>query len=156
VYRNPLQAYEEADKTGMSGREIEAYALTKAASALRECQNCWTSPDRDQRLEQALKLNQRVWNIFQAELTRADNPMPFPIKQNILKLSAYIDKRALSLIAEPRKEKLDIIIAINENLAAGLRQKVDDEEQLASSKTANDGSHNDDSQIPPTPLSALP
>jgi flagellar protein FlaF len=127
VYRNPLQAYEEADKSGMSGRDIEAYALTKAAMALRECQKCWATPERDQMLEQALKLNQRVWSIFQAELTRADNPMPFPIKQNILKLGSYIDKQALKIIAEPEQEEIDIIIAINENLAAGLRQNGEDE-----------------------------
>jgi flagellar biosynthesis activator protein FlaF len=132
VYNNPLQAYQNIDKSGMSGRDIEAYALTKAAVALRECQENWNSQERDQMLDQALKLNQRVWSIFQAELTMADNPLPLPIKQNILKLGAYIDKQALKIIAEPEREELDIIIAINENLAAGLRQKVEDEASIPS------------------------
>lgn len=125
MYNNPLQAYQQIDKSGMSGREVEAYALTKAAMALRECQNNWNIPDLDQQLEQALKLNQRVWTIFQAELTKADNPMPLPIKQNILKLGAFIDKRSLDIVADPKPEALNIIIAINENLAAGLRQNVE-------------------------------
>lgn len=124
MYKNPLQAYQEADKSGMSGRDVEAYALSKAAMALRECQNNWDSPQRDQLLEHALNLNQRVWSIFQAELTRADNPMPLPIKQNILKLSTFIDKRIIEVVAEPNPERLNIIVSINENLAAGLRQSV--------------------------------
>lgn len=125
MYNNPLQAYQEVDKSGMSGREVEAYALTKAAMALRECQNDWNGPGIEEKLEHALKLNQRVWNIFQAELTKADNPMPLPIKQNILRLGAFIDKRALNIVADPKPGALNIIIAINENMAAGLRQNID-------------------------------
>jgi flagellar biosynthesis activator protein FlaF len=128
VYKNPLQAYQEVDKSGMSGRDVEAYALTKAAIALRECQNNWNSPERDQLLEHALKLNQRVWSIFQAELTRADNPMPLPIKQNILKLGVFIDRRIIEVLSDPKSEALKIIISINENLAAGLRESVGSQE----------------------------
>jgi flagellar biosynthesis activator protein FlaF len=124
VYTKPLQAYQEIDKSGMSGREVEAFALTKAAMALRECQTNWNGPDSEQMLEHALKLNQRVWSIFQAEVTRADSEMPMPIKNNILSLGAYIDQRSLKVIADPNPKALDIIIAINENLAAGLRQTV--------------------------------
>jgi flagellar biosynthesis activator protein FlaF len=136
VYKNPLQAYQEADKSAMSGREIEAHALTKAALALKECQKMWDIPERDQMLAEALKLNQRVWSIFQAELTMVDNPMPLPIKQNILKLSAYIDKQIIGILSDPKREELEIIISINENLAAGLRQQVS--EKVDSSKINND------------------
>lgn len=124
MYKNPLQAYQEVDKAAMSGREVEAYALTKAAMALKECQQKWESSERDHLLDQALKLNRRVWSIFQAELTRTDNPMPQQIKNNILKLGAFIDQRSITILAEPIQEELNIIIAINENLAAGLRESV--------------------------------
>jgi flagellar protein FlaF len=117
----------------MSGREIEAYALTKAATALKDCQQQWDSPNRDQLLEHALKLNQRVWSIFQAELTRDDNPMPQQIKQNLLKLSAFIDNRTIEVLSEPNSEGLNIIIAINENIAAGLRQAVTNSAEVGSS-----------------------
>jgi flagellar protein FlaF len=117
-----LQAYQEADKSGMSGREIEAYALTKAAVALKECQSQWNAPNRDQLLEHALKLNQRIWSIFQAELTREDNPLPPQIKQNLLRLSIYSDARGVDILAYPHPEKLTILININEGIAAGLRQ----------------------------------
>jgi flagellar biosynthesis activator protein FlaF len=124
VYKNPLQAYQDADKSAMSGREVEAYALTKAAMALRECRDYWDTSERDQLLEHALKLNQRLWSILQAELTMAENPLPEPIKQNLLRLSIFIDKRIIQIFADPQLELLNIIIDINENLAAGLRQNV--------------------------------
>ena len=127
MYKNPMQAYEEAGKSGMSGRDIEAHALTKAALALKECQKAWDNELRDEMLANALKLNQRLWSIFQAELTKADNPLPRLIKKNILRLSVFIDKRSIQVLANPEKEALNIIISINENLAAGLRQKVEAE-----------------------------
>lgn len=148
MYKNPLQAYQEADKSGMSGREIEAYALTKAAMALKECQNKWELSGQDQMLEKALKLNQRVWSIFQAELTRADNPMPQTIKQNILKLGAFIDQRVLTILADPKPEALNIIISINENLAAGLRENKENQEgtEVSSGKLDVDPQNNRISQ----------
>jgi flagellar protein FlaF len=135
VFKNPLQAYQEIDKAGMTGRDVEAYALTKAAMALRECQQKWDSPERGQLLDHALKLNGRIWSIFQAELTRVDNPMPPQIKQNILKLGAFIDQRSIEVIASPKPEALNIIISINENLAAGLRESIADEAETSGKET---------------------
>jgi len=64
-----------------------------------------------------------VWSIFQSELTRKDNPLPRQLKENILSLSLFIDKRILEVMAYPAPEKLKILIDINLNLAAGLRSK---------------------------------
>jgi flagellar protein FlaF len=105
----------------MSGRELEASVLTKAALKLSDCQKNWESEDREAKLEEALKFNQRIWSIFQAELSKDDNPMPNEIKVNLLRLSAFIDKRLFEVMAEPQPEKLKIVIDINNNIAAGLR-----------------------------------
>lgn len=133
MYKNPLQAYQEADKSGMTGREVEAYALTKAAKALRECRDCWDTSERDQLLEHALKLNQRLWSILQAELTMAENPLPALIKQNLLRLSIFIDNSIIQIFADPKLDLVNIIIDINENLASGLRQNVEVMDNQASS-----------------------
>jgi hypothetical protein len=42
------------------------------------------------------------------------------IKKNILLLSRFIDKRIFDTMAFPGKQKLEIIIKINQNIAAGL------------------------------------
>ena len=108
----------------MSGREIEASVLNQAALRLKECQDNWDAEDRDQRLEAALNFNLQIWSILQAELVKADHPLPKPIRQNLLSLSAFIDKRILETLAFPSPEKLTIVIDINRNIAAGLIQAV--------------------------------
>jgi flagellar protein FlaF len=96
--------------------------LTKAAKSLKECQANWEAADRNDQLDKALKFNQLVWSIFQAELMKEDNPLPKELRQDILSLSAFIDRRIFDIMAYPAPEKLTAIININLNLAAGLRK----------------------------------
>ena len=116
-----LKAYESVGKATQSGREIEAAVLTKAAIKLKECQDNWDASDRDHKLDEALKYNQRIWSIFQSELSRDDHEMPKKLRLDILRLAAFIDKRIFETMAFPAPEKLNIVININNNLAAGLR-----------------------------------
>jgi flagellar protein FlaF len=116
-----LRAYETVSKATQSGREIEAAVLTKAAVKLKKCQDNWDAQDRDGSLEEALKYNQRIWSIFQSELSRENHELPRKLRLDILRLAAFIDKRIFETMAFPVPEKLDIVIAINNNLAAGLR-----------------------------------
>ena len=122
MYSSPLQAYETVNKTTMSGHEIEASVLNQAALKLKECQESWDADDRDERLDAALNFNQQIWSILQGELVKADNPLPKKIRQNLLALSAFIDKRIFQIMAFPSPEKLNIVIDINRNIAAGLIQ----------------------------------
>ena len=68
MYQTALKAYESVNKSTMSGRDVEAEVLTKAALKLKDCQEHWAETGRDARLEAALKYNQRIWTIFQVEL----------------------------------------------------------------------------------------
>jgi flagellar protein FlaF len=121
VYNNALNAYKSVEKATASGREMEARVLTEAASKLRVCQKKWADSGRTEMLDEALKYNQRIWTIFQAELGREDNPLPDHIKLDLLRLSSFIDKRIFETMGSPGIEKLNILIKINENIAAGLR-----------------------------------
>ena len=121
MYNQALNAYKQVDKTTISGRETEARVLTEAALKLKKCQESWGSPDNDNELDQALRYNQKIWSLFQGELEREDNPLPGKLKIDILRLAAFIDKRIFEVMAFPSPEKLNIIININQNIAAGLR-----------------------------------
>lgn len=121
VLQNALKSYQSVDKETMSGRETEARVLTQAALKMVDCQNNWDAAGLKQRLEDALKYNQRIWSIFQVEVSKTDNPLPDQIKQNILMLSRFVDKRIFDTMAFPEKQKLTIMIKINQNIAAGLR-----------------------------------
>ena len=117
---NPFNIYQNAHKDGMSQRELEASLLTRAGLMLKGCQDSWDAPDRDQRLDAAIKFNQRIWSLFQSELSMPDNPLPKNIREDILNLSLFLDKRLFEVLAYPDRQKLSIAININLNLAAGL------------------------------------
>lgn len=121
MYAVQLEAYRSAQNTNMSGREIEAAALTRCALLLDDCRKHWAAPDRPEKLAEALRTNQVVWSILQSELVKDDNPLPIDIRNNLLTLSIFIDKRLLDVMANPDPDRIKIIIDINLNLAAGLR-----------------------------------
>ena len=125
MYQAALKAYDSVNKSTMSGRDVEAEVLTKAALKLKECQDHWAENGQSARLEAALKYNQRMWTIFQAELEKPENPLPDALKVDLLRLSAFIDKRTLETLAYPAPEKLTILININHNIAAGLAHQTE-------------------------------
>ena len=121
MYRNVTQAYQSTEKATLSGRELEAHVLNKAALKLAECQNDWEAPDRDIRLTEALKLNQKIWSIFQTEIAAEDSSLPKSLRIDLLRLAQFIDQRIMDAMAFPEPGKLTAIININNNIAAGLR-----------------------------------
>lgn len=118
---NPLDAYRDTERNTLDGRALEAMVLSKAAATLLEARNHWEQPDFKARLDEALRYNQRLWTLFQVELANVDNPLPTEVRRNLLSLSLFVDKRTFDLMVSPAPEKLDILISINQNIAAGLR-----------------------------------
>ncbi|MCI0492580.1 MAG: flagellar biosynthesis regulator FlaF [Planctomycetes bacterium] len=118
---NPREAYESIEKATLSGRDLEASVLSRASAMLSDVQQRWDEPDRDKLLDHVLRHNQRVWTLFQSELMDESNPLPVEIKRNLMALSNFIDKRTVDILVEPERAKLDALITINQNIAAGLR-----------------------------------
>jgi len=115
-----IETYRNVHKMSLSGRELEAAVLTKAAQKLIFCQNNWEAPNREENLKEALRYNQQLWTVFQTELANPENPLPKKLKEDLLSLSTFIDKRIFDIMSFPAPEKLDAIININLNIAAGL------------------------------------
>jgi flagellar biosynthesis activator protein FlaF len=124
---NAIREYVGIQKESLSGRELEASVLTKAGLLLKACQDNWDAPDREAKLLDAIKFNQRVWSFFQAELSEPANPMPQKLREDILNLSLFLDKRLFEVMAYPEADKLSIVIDINFNIAAGLRTNPENE-----------------------------
>ena len=120
-----LNSYTSMQKETLSGRELEASVLTRAGLMLKQVQENWAAPERDEKLLEAIKFNQKVWSFFQAELSDPENPLPTALKQDILNLSLFIDKRLFEVMADPDKDKLTIVVDIDFNIAAGLRTKAE-------------------------------
>ena len=118
---NKLDTYRKNQVTMSSPREIEAMALTLGAQKLTDCRDNWESENRKEMLEEALKFNQKLWTIFQADLGGPDSLLPTDLRLNLLRLSAYIDRQIFLIMAQPAPEKLTGIININLSIAKGLR-----------------------------------
>jgi len=105
-------------KQTSSPRDIEANLLLKAAARLQALSDSWES-DRDQ-VDEVLLYNRKLWSIFLTSVTRQDNPLPDAVRQNVANLGVFVMKQTVSLMAEPKREKLGALISINRELAAGL------------------------------------
>ena len=121
MYTAQLNAYQTNIKATLSGRELEASVLSKAAVMLKQCQDGWEMSDLTEKLSDALKYNQKVWSFFQTEIANPDNPLPNKLKEDLLSLSIFVDKRIFEIMSYPSQEKLTALININLNIAAGLR-----------------------------------
>lgn len=119
--QNSVNAYTTMQKEHLSGRELEASVLSRAGLMLKAVKDNWGAPDRDAKLNEAIKFNQKVWSFFQAELSDPENPLPKNLREDILNLSIFLDKRLFEVMAYPDPDKLAIVIDINFNIAAGLR-----------------------------------
>lgn len=97
-------------------RETEAWALTEAARRMADAQR----RDSEADLLAAIRLNWRLWTIFQAELSVEECPLPTDMRINMLSLSNFVDKTTVDIIADPQAHKANILISINRNIAAGL------------------------------------
>lgn len=122
-YRNTSSGYRSAPAgyrtipAGGNPRETEAWALTEAARRMAEAK---LRHDEGDDFLNAVRLNWRLWTIFQASLAEADCPLPPEIRANMLSLSNFVDKTSVDIIATPEAQKVDILISINRNIAAGL------------------------------------
>src|SRR4026209_2342285 len=102
--QHAAQAYGKVANQTSSPRELEADLLLKAAARLQAVSDAWDA-DHDQ-IDEALLYNRKLWSIFLTSVTRADNPLPKIIQQNVANLGLFVMNQTLSLMAEPRREKL--------------------------------------------------
>ena len=121
MYATQMQAYRKAPNAEMSEREIDAYALTQSALKIRDCQQNWDMPERIDRLFEALRINSFLWSIFQAEISADGNPLPKQLREDLLTLSLFVDKRTKEVMCFPEPVKLTALINLNLNIAAGLK-----------------------------------
>lgn len=118
---NPAQAYGKTARVVANPREHEANLLIKAAQQLQAVKDPFDPRSDDFR--NALTYNRKLWSIFAGSVVGDDNPLPDQIKQNIANLGIFVLKHTVSVQANPSPEKLEALININREIAAGLYQK---------------------------------
>lgn len=122
-------------------RELEAHVLLKSAKFLSDLQNDWDSVTPDI-LEDTLRYNRQIWVMFYDNaLQNPEGNRPNDLRSNIINLANFIFKRELEMMAKPDKKKLDVLININREIAAGLmtKPKTEQENQQTRKPSNNDG-----------------
>lgn len=118
---NPAQAYGKMAKLGNDPRELEANLLLRAASQLQKVRDNWEPRSKD--ILPALHFNRQLWSIFATSVTGGDSELPREIRENLANLSLFIFKQTLEVQTSSDPQKLDSLININRQIAAGLFQK---------------------------------
>lgn len=112
-------AYQQVAKRTINPRDLEANLLAKSAANLQRVRDGWEANRED--LYGALKFNRRLWNVFLTSVTRENSPLPVAIRQNVANLGLFVMSHSIRVEANPIPQKLDVLININRELAAGLR-----------------------------------
>jgi flagellar biosynthesis activator protein FlaF len=113
------KAYGNVARQTVSGRDLEADLLLKAASRLQAIHDSWDNKKSD--LADALLYNRKLWSIFMNDVTGPDHPLPAEVRQNVANLGMFVMHQTLSITADPKPDHLGSLININRQLAAGLR-----------------------------------
>lgn len=112
-------AYQEVGKQSVSPRLLEANLLSRSAAQLQRVRDDWENNRPD--LFGALDFNRKLWNIFLTSVTSEESKLPRQVRENIANLGIFVMKQTLSTQSKPEPRKLDSLININRELAAGLR-----------------------------------
>jgi flagellar protein FlaF len=112
-------AYQQVGKQTVSPRVLEANLLSRAAAQLQRIRDDWDANRGD--LFEALLFNRKLWNVFLTSVTSEDSKLPREVCENIANLGIFVMKQTLATQANPEARKLDVLININRELAAGLR-----------------------------------
>ncbi len=120
-YAKAAGAYDtNAQANAGSQRELEARILLKSNRMMKQLIDGWDQRPKDL-LEETLKYNRQIWMLFyDTALENKDGDRPNDLRSNIINLANFIFKREMEILSNPDKKKLDILININREIAAGL------------------------------------
>jgi flagellar protein FlaF len=112
-------AYQQVGKQTVAPRVLEANLLSKSAAQLQRIRDDWDNSA--QSLQAALVFNRRLWNVFLNSVTNDESKLPKELRQNVANLGLFVMKHTITVQSRPEARKLDVLININRELAAGLR-----------------------------------
>lgn len=119
MQNSAARAYQQVGKQTVSPRVLEANLLSRAATQLQIVRDNWDT--KRYGLKDALLFNRKLWNIFLTSVTGEESKLPDQLRENIANLGLFVMKQTVSMQDNPVPQKLDSLININRELAAGLR-----------------------------------
>lgn len=120
MYNNhAARAYQQTRRAVVTGRDLEAMLLLKAAAHLQGVRDNWET--RKGELLAALTYNRKLWTVLIDLILRADNPLPHEDKNNLFNISLFIFKHTFKVQANPDPDEIAPLVDLNRAIAEGLR-----------------------------------
>lgn len=113
------QAYQKTANRTANPRALEANLLSRAATQLQQVRDA--EEVNKTSLREALHFNRKLWNVFMGSVTSEESELPLKLRENIANLGIFIMNETIELMRQPDLKKIDTLININRQLAAGLR-----------------------------------
>jgi len=110
-------AYGQVHSQNLKGRALEAEAFMKAVQLLTRAQDF---PENKRLLGESLQYVQKLWMIVKADLEAPRNKLPKETQQHLLSLAEMVDAQCRAAIKKPPEHRLQGLIEIHRNVAAGL------------------------------------
>ncbi|NQU58802.1 MAG: flagellar biosynthesis regulator FlaF [Rhodospirillales bacterium] len=114
------KTYGQVQNSALGGRAAEAEAFAKSARNLHQAAS---EPLDPAALKDALQSNLKLWTLLQVSLSEDEGRLPKDLRQDILRLSIFVDKQTLVARAALSLDAVEPLIEINRNMASGLFQK---------------------------------
>ena len=113
-----IKAYGATAKETATPRELEAEILLRGATRLQAVHDAWEG--FGPALNSALLYNRRLWTLFIDSVLSDANPLPREIRQNLANIGIFVMQQTFSVMTDPSPQKLQPLISINREIAAGL------------------------------------
>ncbi len=148
--QGPQQSYQHIPQPG-SPTYTEAWALIEAARRMAVAIESNTAEDLKSRnaIRETLRLNWRLWTIFQAELTVGNSQVPDDLRENMLTLCKFVDNHTVETMSNLTPEKIAVLIDLNRNIASGLLDSLEEATDGADADQAEEASEGE--ETPPEP-----
>jgi flagellar protein FlaF len=109
-------AYDRVSKTTENPRQVEYRLLAQVTSALRAAKE---KPDDRPNFYNALVWNKKVWDAFLCDLVDDKNRLPKPIRDQLMKLAAWVSKQTFAVM--DGNASIDALIDVNAQIMDGLK-----------------------------------
>jgi len=109
-------AYDRVQNTTQNPRQVEYRLLAQVTAALRAAK---AKPDERASFYNALVWNKKVWDAFLVDLVDDRNQLPKPMRQQLIKLAAWVSKQTFAVM--DGNASIDALIDVNTNIMDGLK-----------------------------------
>ncbi|MFN7114301.1 MAG: flagellar biosynthesis regulator FlaF [Alphaproteobacteria bacterium] len=106
-------------------RALEGKVLLKSARQLEELSKRLGGDEKVPLTDigDTIEYNRKLWMVFVNDTMNDEHPLPQEIKNNIASLGIFVFKRSNEVLIDTTPEKIQALIDINRNIAAGLMKQ---------------------------------